>query len=374
MTPNRLRSRGLLVAIAALLAAAFVVAGCGSSSSSSSDSSTASAESSGGEGGSGSGELTDVTFMADWAVPWVPQIPWVVAQQKGWFEEEGLDVTYQFPQGTAEPTKLVGAGKVNMAAVYTADDLSTNEQGLHSKVLMSLGSEKLPGGVCYMANSGITEPKDFEGKTIAVYNYPQSEYNFKYFFEHNGVNPENVNIVPAGENSATLLIAGRVDGIDGSTALECPDVEAKTGEKVETMLFDTEYGFPKTYFLELAANESWLEGNEEAAEAFVHTIQKATSWSEQHQEEALKIFIEANPDTVEAEIAELGFEGLKQSWCGETYSCWTPKKPIGWISPEVWQENATFYKEGGLIESDGPEASEMLTENKYLSSEYLPKP
>ncbi|MFT3865655.1 MAG: ABC transporter substrate-binding protein [Solirubrobacterales bacterium] len=369
MTSNRTRSRGLLAVLAALVATALVVAGCGSSSSSSSSAST-----SGGGEGAGSEELTHLTFMADWAVPWVPQIPWVVAKEKGWFEEEGLDVDYEFPQGTAEPTKLVGAGKVNLAAVYTADDLATNEQGLHSKVLMSLGSEKLPGGVCYLASSGIKEPKDFEGKTIAVYNYPQSEYNFKYFFEHNGVDEENVNIVPAGENSATLLIAGKVDGIDGSTALECPTVEAKTGEKVETMLFDTEYGFPKTYFLELAANESWLEGNEEAAEAFVHTIQKATSWSEQHQEEALQIFIEANPDTVEAEVAELGFKGLKQSWCGETYSCWTPKKPIGWISPEVWQGMATFYKEGGLIESDGPEASAMLTENKYLSSQYLPKP
>lgn len=371
MTPNRTRSRGILVAIAALVAAALVVAGCGSSSSSSSGSSSASATS-GGEGSSK--ELTKVTFMADWAVPWVPQIPWVVAKQKGWFEEAGLEVDYEYPQGTAEPTKLVGAGKVNLAAVYTADDLATNEQGLHSKVLMSLGSEKLPGGVCYLASSGIKEPKDFEGKTIAVYNYPQSEYNFQYFFEHNGVNPENVNIVPAGENSATLLIAGRVDAIDGSTALECPTVEAKTGEKVETMLFDTEYGFPKTYFLELAANESWLGDNEEAAEEFVQTIQKATSWSEQHQEEALQIFIESEPETIEPEVAELGFTALKGSWCGETYSCWTPTKPIGWISPEVWQENASFYAKGGLIESAGPEASEMLTENKYLSDKYLPEP
>lgn len=372
MTPDNPR-RGLALAIAVLLAAALVVAGCGSSSSSSSssssegsgDSTTASAD---------SGELTHVTFMTDWAVPWVPQIPWVVAKEKGWFEEAGLDVDYQAPQGAAAPAKLVGTGTVDLAAVYTGDTLAINESGLKSKLLMSLGSEKLPGGVCYMASSGITEPKDFEGKTIAVYSYPQSEYNFKHFFEANGVNEENVTIVPAGENSAALLIAGKVDGIDGSTALECPDVEAKTGEKVETMLFDTEYGFPKTYFLELAANEGWLEGNEEAAEAFVQTIQKATSWAEQHQEEALKIFIESDPSSIEAEVAELGFAGLKQSWCGETYSCWTPDKPIGWIDPKIWQEQATFYKEGGLIENDGPEASEMLTENKYLSDAYLPKP
>jgi putative hydroxymethylpyrimidine transport system substrate-binding protein len=367
MTPNVTRSRGVIAAIAAILAAAVVVAGCGSSSSSSSSSSS-------GTTGTDSGELTKVTFMTDWAVPWVPQIPWVVAKEKGWFEEAGLDVDYQAPQGAAAPAKLVGTGTVDLAAVYTGDTLSINEAGLKSKLLMSLGSEKLPGGVCYMASSGITEPKDFEGKTIAVYSYPQSEYNFKHFFEANGVNEENVNIVPAGENSAALLIAGKVDGIDGSTALECPDVEAKTGEKVETMLFDTEYGFPKTYFLELAANEKWLEGNEGAAKAFVQTLQKATSWSEQHQAEALKIFIGSDTSTIEPEVAELGFAGLKQSWCGETYSCWTPEKPIGWIDPKIWQTEAAFYKEGGLIESDGPEASEMLTENKFLSAKYLPKP
>lgn len=361
MNASKMRLRWLFAAFS-VCAVALVGAGCGGSDDS--DSST----------GADGQELTKVTVMSDFAVPWVPQVPWAVALDKGWFEEEGVDVDYIPPQGAAAPARLVGAGKVDMAAVYTADVMSTNEEGLKSKVLMSQATEKLPGGICYYADSGIETPKDLEGKTVAVYDYPQGEYNFKHFLEANGVDESKVNVVSAGANSAQLLIAEKVDAIDGATALECPDAEIKSGKEVDTFLFDDSNGFPKGYFLELAANEKWLGSNEKAARAVVETLQRAQSWSEQNKDEALQIFIDSDPDNIVPEVAELSWENLQDSWCGESASCWNPDKPIGWIDPKIWADQATFYKEGGLLKSDGPEASSMLTDNEYLSDQYMPKP
>lgn len=350
--------------LAAVLVAAVALVGAGCGGNDSDDTST-----------SDSGEeLTKVTVMSDFAVPWVPQVPWAVALDKGWFEEAGVDVDYIPPQGAAAPARLVGVGKVDMAAVYTADVMSTNEEGLKSKVLMSQATEKLPGGICYYADSGIETPKDLEGKTVAVYDYPQGEYNFKHFLEANGVDESQVEVVSAGANSAQLLIAEKVDAIDGATALECPDAQIKSGKEVETFLFDDSNGFPKGYFLELAANEDWLAGNEDAARAVVETLQRAQSWAEQNKDEALQIFVDSDTDNIVPEVAEASWDNLQDSWCGESASCWNPDQPIGFIDPKIWAEQASFFKEGGLLKSDGPEASSMLTDNKYLSDEYMPQP
>jgi putative hydroxymethylpyrimidine transport system substrate-binding protein len=354
----------LALVVAAVVLLGLVAAGCGGGSDDSSSSS-------GGSEGSG-GEMTDVSLMGDFTIPWVPQIPWVVAMEKGWYEEAGLNVDYKLPQGTDAPSRLLGAGAVDMAVTYTGDVLSANEKGLESRVLMDI-FDKLPGGVCFFEDSGIQTPKDLEGKTIAMYDYPQSHENFKHFFEANGVDESAINIVSAGANSTPLLVAEKVDAVDGASPAECLDVEISAGKKVKEFVFTREFGFPKTYFLELSANKDWLEGNEEAAKAFVQVTQKGIDWSEEHQQEAVQIFIEKYGDEVKPEVAERGFQILKKSWCGETYACWSPDKPIGWIDPAVWQEQADFLAESGLIQ-DAKNATSVLTDNEFLSPKYRPLP
>jgi putative hydroxymethylpyrimidine transport system substrate-binding protein len=356
---RQLSTRWLAVSAVAVLFA-MVALGCGSGDS---DTETA---------GGGGGESTDVSLMGDFTIPWVPQIPWVVAIEKGWYEEAGLNVDYKLPQGTDAPSRLLGAGAVDMAVTYTGDMLSSNEKGLESKVLMDI-FDKLPGGVCFFEDSGIKTPKDLEGKTVAIYDYPQSHYHFKHFFESNDVDEDEVDIVSAGANATPLMVAGKVDAADAASPAECLDAEIKAGKPVNEFVFTREYGFPKTYFLELSANSDWLSQNEDAAESFVHVTQKAINWSEENQDQALQIFIDKYKDEIDPEVAERGFEVLKKSWCGETYACWSPDKPVGWIDPTVWQEQADFLAKGGLIES-AADAKSVLTDNRFLDDQYLPGP
>lgn len=358
---KRQRSKGArllaLGAVGALLAT--VALGCADSDSD-------------GDSTGGGANATDISFMGDFTIPWVPQIPWVVAIEKGWYEEAGLNVDYMLPQGTDAPSRLLGAGTVDLAVTYTADTLSANEKGLESRVLMDI-FDKLPGGVCFFEDSGIEKPTDLEGKTVAIYDYPQSQYHFKHFFESNGVDESKVDIVSAGANATPLLVAGKVDAADAASPAECLDAEIKADKPVNEFVFTEEFGFPRTYFLELSANADWLSENEEAARSFVHVTQRAIDWSEENQEEALQIFVDKYKDDVDPEVAERGFEVLKRSWCGETYACWNPDKPIGWIDPEIWQQQADFLADGGLIESPA-DAKSVLTDNEFLNPDYLPGP
>lgn len=352
---GKARLGGLLAGLA-LVAIVVGIAGCGGS-----------------DDDSSSDGRTSITLMSDFHIPWVPDVPWIYALEEGWYEKAGLDVDYIYPQGTSSPARLVGVGKVDMAITYTSDLMNGVQKDLDAKALMSV-FEKLPGGVCALEGSGIDEPKDLEGKTVAIVNTAHSLAHWKHFFEANGVDESKVNIVDAGADPTPLLIAGKVDAADAASPAECLQAALATGKKQTEFPFTEEWGFPKTYFLEIAAYTPWLEQNKAAARKFVQTTQKAISYCEQNQEECLEVYMASAPDEIDPEVATEGYKVMKNFWCGETASCWDPDKPIGWINPDVWVGEAEFLKDLGLLEGEPEETLEATTDNEYLSDKYLPQP
>lgn len=326
----------------------------------------------------GSGEDADdgvtIRLMSDFVVPWVPQIPWLYAIEKGWYKEAGLNVEYLIPQGGTSPANLAGVGQVDMAIVYTSDLITASENDLDLKALMQVG-EKLPGGVCALEGSGITNPQDLEGKTVGVINNPHSLSNWNRFLELNDVDASNITMVDAGDDPTPLLIAGSIDAAgDAAEVQECLQASIATGKEHLTMAFTDDYGFPETYFLEIAANGAWLDTHQDAARSFVEVTQRAIAYCERNGDECLEVYIASDPQNVDPEVATRGYDLLRQNyWCDGTASCWNPDKPIGWIDPDIWLAEAQFRKDNDLISGDPKDTLAVLTDNSFLSDEYMPQ-
>ena len=58
-----------------------------------------------------------LTLMLDWFVN-PNHGPIVIAQERGYFKQQGLEVDIQEPADPSTPPKLVAAGKVDMAISY----------------------------------------------------------------------------------------------------------------------------------------------------------------------------------------------------------------------------------------------------------------
>ena len=99
--------------------------------------------------------LTKITFMADYPrPPWVAQIPWVVAMDKGWYKAAGLDVKYVFPATPADPARFIGIGRADITVSYTPDLLTAASKGLKVKALASVFDRNVEG---IMDNSFLIE-------------------------------------------------------------------------------------------------------------------------------------------------------------------------------------------------------------------------
>ena len=119
--------------------------------------------------------------MADYPrPPWVAQIPWVVAMDKGWYKQAGLDVKYVFPSTPADPARFIGIGRADITVSYTPDLLTAASKGLRSR-RSPPSSTATSKGIMVWKSSGITTPKQLEGHTVAIYDFPMAKLNWQTF-------------------------------------------------------------------------------------------------------------------------------------------------------------------------------------------------
>ena len=108
---TRLPTKAIALAVA-LLALALGLAACGEKS----------------ETG-GDGETQALSLALDF-YPNPDHAGIYVAQEKGYFEEAGLDVSISAPSDPAAPLKLVATGKSDLAITYEPEVVLAHEQGL----------------------------------------------------------------------------------------------------------------------------------------------------------------------------------------------------------------------------------------------------
>ena len=143
---------------AAAVAAALALAGCSSSSEGASDD------------GAADGGLTPVTVGV---IPIVDVAPIYLGVEKGFFEEEGLDVTLELAQGGAAIVTAVVGGDYQFGFSNVTSLLLGSQKGLPLKLVApgNLSTGK-PGedfaAVVAAPGSGIESAADLAGKTVAV--------------------------------------------------------------------------------------------------------------------------------------------------------------------------------------------------------------
>lgn len=105
-----------------------------------------------------------LTIMLDWFVnPTHAQL--FVAQQQGFFKQQGLNVKIIPPSNPDDPPKLVAAGNADIAIMSQPEFLLDVQQGLPLIRIATLINKPLRC-MAVKANSGINNIKDLKGKSI----------------------------------------------------------------------------------------------------------------------------------------------------------------------------------------------------------------
>ena len=154
----------------------------------------------------GTASAEDVTLQ----LKWVTQAQfggYYVAQAKGFYEEEGLNVTIKPGGPDIAPTQVIAGGGADVIVEWMPAALAAREKGL---ALVNIAQPFASSGMMLtcLKETGITSPADFADKTLGVWFFG-NEYPFLSWMSQLGLktdgSPGGVTVLKQGFNVDPLL-------------------------------------------------------------------------------------------------------------------------------------------------------------------------
>ncbi len=185
-------------------------------------------------------ELKPVTLTLDWIYQG-PNAGFMVALDKGFYREAGLDVAMTPGKGSASTAQLIAS---KAAQFGFADGYVLGNSVARGMALKNIGGiyRRNPAGIMVLSDSDITTPKDLEGKTVGLTAGSAQFQQWPAFCKGAGVDAskvEVVNVDPAGVSAA--LISGKVPAIGGFVQGYVPSIEIR-GKKEARVFYFADYG------------------------------------------------------------------------------------------------------------------------------------
>lgn len=299
-------------------------------------------------------ELEEVTLVLDWT-PNTNHTGLYVAQSKGYFEDEGLDVEIVMP-GEAGADQTVASGQAEFGISYQEQVTEARTQDIP---LVSVAAiiQHNTSGFAAPVEKEITSPADFSGKTYGGWGAPVESAVIDALMKQEDASVEDVEIVNTGNTDFFTAVERDVDFAwiyYGWTGIEAE----LRGTEID-MIYLTDYSEKLDYYTPvITTNETLIEKNPETIEQFMTAVSRGYHDAIDNPSEAADILIEAVPD-LDEELVH-----ASQEWISPKYQ--DDADRWGEQSAEVWRNYAEFMFENNLLERE-------LDVEAAFTNEFLPE-
>jgi NitT/TauT family transport system substrate-binding protein len=219
---------------------------------------------------------TDVKFTLDWRFEG-PAAGFLLAQDNGYFAQEGLNVTFDIGNGSVEviPRVATGAyqmgfGDINSLIKFLDEDVSQPIEAVmmvYDKPVFSVIGRK---------SQGITDdPKSLEGKKLGAPPPDGAFAQWPAFVDAAGLDTSNITLESIGfPVREPMLASGDVDGVFGFAFSVILNLKANgvPDEDISTILF-ADHGL-NLYGNAVMVNEAFAEENPEVVKGVLRALAK----------------------------------------------------------------------------------------------------
>lgn len=169
-----------------------------------------------------------VKFTLDWKFQG-PTAPFILAAERGYYAEEGIDVTIDQGQGSAGAVNRVASGTYDMGFADINALIEYNSQNADKQIKsVMMMYDAPPFSLFSLKSTGIAGPEDLAGRTLGAPVFDASYKLFPAFATATGVDADAVkrsNMDPALREA--MLVRGDVDFISGHYFSSFLDLKSK---------------------------------------------------------------------------------------------------------------------------------------------------
>jgi len=289
-------------------------------------------------------------------IPSVQFAQFYLADQAGYYDEEGLDVSF-LNEIDANLVPKVGQGQVDLGMSDGTSVIPAVSQGIPVRYIATVYGQ-FPSIVFGKASSGIASAADLEGKKLGIPGrFGSSWIMLQALLDSVGLTPEDLEIVEYPDFGQGAAVAQ--DAVDAATgfANNEPVQLERTGTEAFVLHVDDVTALPGPG---LIVSNATLESKHDAVEDFVRATLRAMDEIVADPSKGL--------DAAIAAVPELGQDReLQAEILDATVAVWQAPgtEALGEIDLEGWQDSIDFMTElGGLVPNP-------VTVDQLVSEEFV---
>ena len=274
--------------------------------------------------------------------PTAQMFPIFMAQEKGFYEEEGLDVTLNYSKGSSDAARQLAAGNVDWGIFASAAAMITVQRGFPLKAIMQV---YYPDSfdIVVPADSEVQTIADLKGKIIGVSDLAGGEVPMTRasILESGLKEGPDVRLVIAGEGDPTTvrsLNEGRIQAYSGAKRdlllLPAQGIPTRsiTPEKITRFPGDA-----------LMVREETFEDDKETLIKFVRATLKGWAWGMAHKDETFELL---KTKYAAASLGDNPVAGPFWELVQTYYTAPEGIEPHGVLLPEAWDFYMTYLLVG----------------------------
>lgn len=265
-----------------------------------------------------------------------------MAQELGYFTDEGLDVHYTAGGPGTDYRTIVASGR---ALVSESNPTGMIDGYLHGQPLVAFAAvmQRDPSAFMSAASKPIKSLQDMVGKTIGLPNNIRSQVTA--LLHRAGIDPARVHFVPVGSDPGTLM-TGQVDAYFSWATSAVPPLRRAGFDPY--VLHMSEIGVPG-YGGVLMARRDHLESNQDMFVRYTRALIKGWRWMVDNPDRTAEIIVRKYAPigtNLEEQVIEAA---MMHDYIAHGDGI---TKSLLWIDPAVFEGSVALAREAGVIAPD----------------------
>jgi NitT/TauT family transport system substrate-binding protein len=285
--------------------------------------------------------------------------PFIVAVEKGYFREEGLDVAVGPGTSATQALQSVASNNDDLAYVPSVQLVQAVNNGMPVKVVATVVKVDSMGMVA-PSTIPLSKPTDLEGRTVEISAASTFSQIWPAFAAKNKIDVSKVKVVSVAPGARfNLLLSGKVDMLaDIFMTNEYPVLQSKVSAPLNTLRVG-DWGF-KLIGYTLVASTRLIDASPDLIARFNRAMAKAFKFCMDNPAEAAAIAAKAHPEALDAKTTEAQLRQLadfiKQGGAGPMFAG----------SDEGWQATLDILKSTGVVDK-------VKAPGDYYTNAFVPK-
>ncbi len=316
-----------------------------------------------GKTGQAQATSTKVTLAMDWT-PDTNHTGVYVAQAKGWYKAQGIDLQILPYSSAVTATSLVSNNKADIGIGTMEDVVGENAK---NQPIVSIGAviQHNTSGFIVRADSGINSPKDLDNKVYGGYGSPLEGTVVKEVIQKDG-GQGNFQNVTLNVDAMQALESKKIDFV---WAFESWEVIQAKHDGLATKFFPiTNYSIPDGPNLAFIATQANVKTKADTLQRFMAATAQGYEYARAHPKEAAQLLIDNTPKETFPD-KQLVFES--QAFVSQHYA--DSGRPWGLQDLSAWTGYPKFILQSDTVTDEKGKVVTTLPFDKLYTNQFLPK-